>query len=147
MCILLMCKHVWVHVCTCCEVASEHITAFPETIATIARRCQPAEVTAAVRSCSEMERFYIQYVQTESRRERQTETEWGRGVWQISVTMCLTATSSLLFYPAPLVEYSHESEGGIACSQNGEWHHYRYKTTVTWNWSQRIWQLTSPHLW
>ncbi len=35
------------------------------------------------------------------------------------------------FYPVPLVEYTHESEEGIACSQNGEWHFYRYKTTVT----------------
>lgn len=35
------------------------------------------------------------------------------------------------FYPVPLVKYTHESEGGIACSHNGEWHHYRYKTTVT----------------
>lgn len=35
------------------------------------------------------------------------------------------------FYQVPLVKYTHESERGITCSQIGERHHYRYKTTVT----------------
>lgn len=75
------------------------------------------------------------------------EKERDRGVWQISVTMCLTATSSVLFTQC-LWWSTHmkESEGGFAWSQNGEQHHYAYKTTVTCSWSQRIWRVTSPHL-
>lgn len=47
------------------------------------------------------------YTDREREWDRQTETEWERGGWQISVTMCLTATFLSAFLPQRLWWSTH----------------------------------------
>lgn len=96
---LLACSLAWVNVCVCIRWSCIGIS-FPKTIVTIAVRSQPAEVSAWLSQTALKWKelyiyIYIYRLQTESERMRDRQRE--RGFWQISVTMCLTATSSVLF--------------------------------------------------
>lgn len=67
--------------------------------------------------------FFIGFRQ----REKEWETDGDRvreECDRFSVTMCLTATSSVLFTQCLWWNHTHKREGGISCSGNSEWQHY-----------------------
>lgn len=70
----------------------------------------------AVRNSSETERF--SYRQRERMRETDRDGVRARSLTDFSDNVPHSHFLST-FHPVPLVKYTHESEGGNACSQNG----------------------------
>lgn len=141
------------HICVCACVSmhgsdvQEHLTTSPKTIATNAGRCQPAEVSAPVRKCSEIERIIYIFIRRQRRnernRQRRSEREQSdRFQWQ-----CAFKPLPLCFFTQRLWWSAHmKVKEALHAAKEANGTITGTKQLSTRSQSQLVWRFTSPYL-